>query len=372
MAPTATNHEAAMASSTSLKGAANGLPHTVIKKPLVSSGSLDQFSHFESTPPIGREYPELQLSNLMSSPDRDQFIRDLAIVVSQRGVVFLRGQSGLTVEMQKEFIDLLGKLSGRPETSGLHVHPLIEGKRDVGVNEKNDHDEKISVISSQLSKKLAGGGYGGERYMNAKRGWHSDMTFEHIPSDYAILKMRVTPSSGGDTLWASGYEALDRISRPYQQFLESLTATHDNPGFVASSQRLGFAIHPGPRGAPENVGTNLIASHPIIRTNPVTGWKSLYSVLDQVQQINELSKQESDEIMSYLGRLIHENHDLQVRMKWGKDDVAIWDNRSTYHTATVDFDGSKEVRTGNRAVSMGERPYLDPSSKSRREALGLM
>ena len=88
--------------------------------------------------------------------------------------MFLRGQSGLTVEMQKEFVDLLGKLSGRPETSGLHVHPLIEGKRDVGVNEKNDHDEKISVISSQLSKKLAGGGYGGERYMNAKRGWHSE------------------------------------------------------------------------------------------------------------------------------------------------------------------------------------------------------
>ena len=149
------------------------------------------------------------------------------------------------------------------------------------------------------------------------------MTFEHVPSDYAVLKMRVTPSSGGDTLWASGYEAFDRISRPYQKFLENLTATHDNPGFQSSSQRLGFAIHPGPRGAPENVGTDLIASHPIIRTNPITGWKSLYSVLDQVQKINELSKQESDDILAYLARLINENHDLQVRMKWGKDDVAI-------------------------------------------------
>jgi len=273
--------------------------------------------------------------------------------------------------MQKEFIDLLGKHSGRPATSSLHVHPLIEGKRDVGVNEKNEYDEKISVISSQLSQKLDAKSYG-ERYTNAKKGWHSDMTFEHIPSDYAILKMRVLPSSGGDTLWASGYETFDRISRPYQKFLEGLTATHDNPGFVASSQRLGFAIHPGPRGAPENVGTGLIAIHPIIRTNPVTGWKSLYSVLGQVQKINELSKQESDEVLAYLARLINENHDLQARMKWGKDDVAIWDNRCTYHTATVDFDGSKEVRTGNRAVSMGERPYLDPNSPSRREALGLM
>jgi hypothetical protein len=75
--------------------------------------------------------------------------------------------------MQKEFIDLLGKLSGRPESSGLHVHPLIEGKRDVGVNENNDHDEKISVISSQLSQKLDSEGYGA-RYTNAKKGWHSE------------------------------------------------------------------------------------------------------------------------------------------------------------------------------------------------------
>jgi alpha-ketoglutarate-dependent taurine dioxygenase len=159
------------------------------------------------------------------------------------------------------------------------------------------------------------------------------MTFEHIPSDYAILKMRVLPSSGGDTLWASGYETFDRISRPYQKFLEGLTATHDNPSFVASSQRLGFAIHPGPRGAPENVGTDLIAVHPIIRTNPVTGWKSLYSVLGQVQKINELSKQESDEVLAYLARLINENHDLQVRMKWGKDDVAIVSSSIPFHPA---------------------------------------
>ena len=70
-------------------------------------------------------------------------------------------------------MDLLGKLSGRPESSGLHVHPLIEGKRDVGVNEKNEYDEKISVISSQLSQKLDSAAYGA-RYTNAKKGWHSE------------------------------------------------------------------------------------------------------------------------------------------------------------------------------------------------------
>lgn len=40
------------------------------------------------------------------------------------------------------------------------------------------------------------------------------------------------------------------------------------------------------------------------------------------------------------------------------------------HTVTVDYEGDG-VRKGNRVVSLGERPYFDASSKSRREALGL-
>ena len=103
------------------------------------------------------------------------------------------------------------------------------------------------------------------------------MSWEIMPSDYAVLMMKDTPHSGGDTLWASGYEAYDRLSRPMQQMLDQLTATHDNPQFIAQAARNGFNIHPGPRGAPENTGTHLKAVHPLIRTNPVTGWKSVFS-----------------------------------------------------------------------------------------------
>ncbi|RFU31457.1 hypothetical protein B7463_g4892, partial [Scytalidium lignicola] len=334
------------------------------KEPLKAAGVLGP-NYFETTTIIGREYPEAQISEWMNSPRRDEFIRDLAITVSERGVVFFRKQKDLTVEMQKELIDLIGRLSGKPSTSGLHVHPLIEGKKDVGINDKGDIDEHISVISSQLNRKL----HLASRYTFASKAWHSDMTFEHVPSDYAVLKMRIVPPTGGDTIWASGYEMYDRLSKPYQKFLESLTAKHANPDFIESSKRVGFEIHPGPRGALENVGQDLIASHPVIRTNPVTGWKSVYGALNQIQQLNELTKQESDEVLKYLGQLVTNNHDLQVRFKWGVDDVAIWDNRSTFHTGTGDVDVN-HIRTGNRAVSMGEVPYLDPLSTSRREALG--
>jgi hypothetical protein len=47
---------------------------------------------------------------------------------------------------------------------------------------------------------------------------------------------------------------------------------------------------------------------------------------------------------------------------------AIWDNRSVFHTATFDYEGLGE-RFGNRVVGIGERPFLDPNSKSKAEAL---
>jgi alpha-ketoglutarate-dependent taurine dioxygenase len=52
------------------------------------------------------------------------------------------------------------------------------------------------------------------------------ITFERIPSDYAILKINELPPTGGDTLWASGYEAYDRLSPAFKKFADGLTATH--------------------------------------------------------------------------------------------------------------------------------------------------
>lgn len=119
-----------------------------------------------------------------------------------------------------------------------------------------------------------------------------------------------------DTLWASGYEVYDRLSQPYQKFLEGLTATYAQPRFNEVADRNNFKIHPGPRGAPENVGEELRAEHPVIRTNPVTGWKSVFAVGSHVQKINGITEEESNHLLNWFVNLIVENHDLQVRLRW--------------------------------------------------------
>lgn len=150
-----------------------------------------------------------------------------------------------------------------------------------------------------------------------------------------------------------------------------MTATYAQPKFNEAATRNGFKIYSEPRGAPENVGEELVAVHPVVRTNPVTGWKSNFAVGHHVQHINGLAEGESKALLDWFVRLVVDNHDLQVRHRWlNANDLAIWDNRSVYHAATPDyFDQGLGERTGQRAVSLGERPYFDLKSTGRREAL---
>ena len=185
----------------------------LINEPLKVSGALDsQHESFEVTPVIGREYPKLQLRDLINAPNADELIRDLAITseslvsshlipandtgthphlhicdlsfhraVARRGVVFFRNQD-ITPEEQKALTDRLGRLTGKPAESTLHIHPVTNAERDsdhvpVDENGTPNKDNEISVISSRLRRDL----YVGFR-TNAKREWHSDITFEPVSS----------------------------------------------------------------------------------------------------------------------------------------------------------------------------------------------
>jgi hypothetical protein len=56
----------------------------VSTRPLKNSGSLDAFKHFDSTPAIGREYPESQLAEWITSTNADALLRDLAVTSTCR------------------------------------------------------------------------------------------------------------------------------------------------------------------------------------------------------------------------------------------------------------------------------------------------
>jgi hypothetical protein len=70
------------------------------------------------------------------------------VPVSRRGVCFFRSQD-LTGEQLTRIGDKLGRLSGKPEASTLHIHPLTEETPELGT-------QVVAEISSDKQKK--GGG----------------------------------------------------------------------------------------------------------------------------------------------------------------------------------------------------------------------
>ena len=104
-----------------------------------------------------------------------------------------------------------------------------------------------------------------------------DVSFEKVPADYSMLKINVLPPSGGDTQWVNCYDILNKMSPSMLEYLKTLSAEHNAMFFHEEAANHGRKISKTMvRGNPLNVGDDLRAVHPLIRTNPVTGWNALY------------------------------------------------------------------------------------------------
>lgn len=128
------------------------------------------------------------------STQLSSFSNTFVLPVSERGVVFFRAQDNLTNELQKELILRLGKLTGRPATSGLHIHPILNSERELGGN-----DPEISTISSVQHDKYYKSTKADELSPKKQKTaqWHSDIAFEPVPADYTSLRLVQLPKTGG-------------------------------------------------------------------------------------------------------------------------------------------------------------------------------
>jgi len=249
---------------------------------------------FDYNPKIGTEIHGVDLTNLS-----DAAKNDLALLIATRGVVFFRNQKNFDINAQRQ----LGAYYG-----SLHKHATT------AVPKRGDLDDVHVVYTDEKSKD--------QRAMFTPTFlWHSDVTYELQPPSYTSLKVLTGPprGGGGDTLWSSQYAAYDALSAPMQKYLESLTALHSSHIQAEGSKALGRTVRRDP----------IVTEHPLIRSNPVTGWKSLFFNPGFVTKIVGIPKVESDMIISYLNEVVATTQELHVRFQWGKCDVVFWDNRST-------------------------------------------
>lgn len=140
-----------------------------------------------------------------------------------------------------------------------------------------------------------------------------------------------------------------------QKYLESLTALHSADMQADGSRALGRPVRRDP----------ITTEHPLIRVNVVTGWKSLFFNPGFVTKIVGVPRTESDAIIKYLMEVIATTQEAHVRFQWGVNDVALWDNRSTNHSASYGF--APHRRHAVRVACHAERPFFDQQGKSQEE-----
>jgi hypothetical protein len=108
------------------------------KEPMKYGGSLDQFKSFDYSPNVGREFPDAKLADWIREPNSDELLRDLAVLVSQRGVVFFCAQDDMTLALQKELAQRIGLQSGKLAGNGLHIFPFVYKMKQI-------HDDEIAI-----------------------------------------------------------------------------------------------------------------------------------------------------------------------------------------------------------------------------------
>jgi alpha-ketoglutarate-dependent taurine dioxygenase len=246
-------------------------------------------------------------------------------------VIFFPGQH-LTSEEHLAFSAQLGEITeAHPISRGNQGHP---GLHEINYTELR---EAYSTRRDELRKPRLDG-------------WHTDVTFMETPPMASVLNAIAMPERGGDTVFANTEAAYEGLSEPFRRFADSLVAVHDGePAFGDQLRADGFAEWDGKRFTAFTP-----VEHPLVRTHPESGRKSLFVNPEFTSHIKGLSRRESDGVLGLLyEHMVHQKY--LVRYSWNTGDLGIWDNRATMHFVVVDY--GTQHRLIQRVTLKGERPF---------------
>ena len=91
------------------------------------------------------------------------------------------------------------------------------------------------------------------------------------------------------------------------------------------------------------------AKHPVVRTHPETGRKSLYMSALHTIRFDGFTEEESRPLIVWLDRHCTQP-EFSCRVRWEPGQLTIWDNRTTMHNAVNDYTNERRVM---RRVTVG-------------------
>ena len=266
---------------------------------------------------IGAEISGIQLDNL-----NENTVAEIKEAWLEHKVLVFRDQ-----EISTEAHIAFGKNFG-----DLEIHPFADNLED--------HPEIIV---------LEAGGDSPRQNYNAAKDWHIDVSFREKPPMGSILRGKVIPEKGGDTRFSNAAAAYENLDPEIKARVDELSAVNDYTKMFGPSTRFNSE-----ESHEENIKEYPPVLHPVIRTHPETGKRSIFTNNFFTSHIEGVDGEESDYLLGKLAEAIRDPS-IQFRVQWEPETFVMWDNRCVHHVATDDF--LPLFRRMERVTISGDRPY---------------
>lgn len=259
----------------------------------------------------------------LASDLSNQAFEELHQAFLDHQVLFIRDQE-LTPQQQVAF----GRRFGKP-----NIYPFVPGL--------DDAPEIFEILKTEKDEKNFGGA------------WHSDTTYLERPPLATMLYAREVPDIGGDTMYANTYDAYETLSDGMKATLAPLIGVNSAALSASGGRANLFKSHSGMTSSKMQEAEVMEAEHPVVRTHPGTGRKSLYVNRAHTVRFKGWTEAESKPVIDFLADHIV-RPEFTCRMRWEVGTLGIWDNRCVQHFAINDYPGKR--RRMHRMTIEGEVP----------------
>ncbi len=235
----------------------------------------------------------------------------------------------LTPDQQIAFSEAFGPLE-------MHVNQENSGYERPNFHVVTNLDEDGEIMDEPPPGKT----------FNGTRTWHTDKSYMPCPSMATFLFGVEVAKEGGETLFASLTAAYDALEDATKRRLSGLRCVHSWEQSMRNS---------GSRAATEEEREmSPPVTHPLIRTHPGNGRKSLYIGMHASHIAGTDEAAGRAELFQLLDFATQDR--FVFAHKWRKGDLVVWDNPSLVHKSAP-FDRQAERRHLHRTVVRGDTPF---------------
>lgn len=189
----------------------------------------------------------------------------------------------------------------------------------------------------------------------ANEEFHTDSSFNALPTKWSILSGHIVPPEGGDTWFVDTRAVYDALSPAMKDKVQNLVAEHY---FWKTRSRSGY----------KNITQSMKDSmppvrHPVVRVIPESGRTALY-IGHHMTEIIGWPREEGEAFIEEINAFAAQPRFIYVH-KWRAGDLVLWDNRCTVHRA-AGYDAFKYKRDLRRTTINEYGPEISST-----DALGI-